>query len=436
MGSRVRDIAAHVRQIFDRIDELEPTINAFVTLDRQRAITMAEQVDPAAPLAGLTVAVKDNLDVGGLPCRYGSELWADRIAERDGASIAQLRAAGAVIVGKTMLAELACGTTGTATPDGDTVNPWRHDRMTGGSSSGSAAAVAASMVDAAIGSDTSCSIRLPAAHCGIVGLKPTHDRISRDGLTVCASSLDHIGPMTRDIATAAAILKVMQVDGHDDPTTKIGTPIDGLRIATLGGEFLDECDPDIRVAFDTAIEALRSLGVIITELNLATVLGSDVMAIEHDMAALAAEMLDRYGKRVDEFEQQGGEISPSLRHWFDIYETITPADRARALNRQKEVRRLVESAMAAANIDVLACPTTRVTAGPRAGASELERAPRVLNCTLFSVTGQPSLTAPCGFDRDGLPIGILLTGRVGADSTVLQVGHAYEGLVTTPSAMS
>ena len=105
---------------------------------------MAEQVDPAAPLAGLTIAVKDNLDVGGLPCRYGSELWADRIAERDGASIAQLRASGAVIVGKTMLAELACGTTGTATPHGDTVNPWRHDRMTGGSSSGSAAAVAAS----------------------------------------------------------------------------------------------------------------------------------------------------------------------------------------------------------------------------------------------------------------------------------------------------
>jgi aspartyl-tRNA(Asn)/glutamyl-tRNA(Gln) amidotransferase subunit A len=427
----VPDIVAHVQASLDRIDDLDSTINAFVTVDREGALRAAKHVDPKALLAGLTIGVKDNLDVAGLPCSYGSELFADRVAAQDGTAIAQLRAGGAVIIGKTMLTELACGTTGTATPRGDTINPWAHDRMTGGSSSGSAAAVASGMVDAAIGSDTSCSIRLPAAHCGIVGLKPTYDRISRLGLSVCASSLDHIGPLARSVATVAQMLKVMQGAGHDDPTTRVSDPIDGVRVGVLQGEFLDECEPDIRTRFNTAIELLRSLGAEITQLDLGEVLGCDVMSIENEMTALTAEMLDHYGERLNQFEQQGGKISPSLRHWFNIYETITPADRSRALDRQAELRDQVAAVMESAGIDVLACPTVRVTAGLRAGASEADRGPRVLNCTLFDVTGQPSLTVPCGFDRAGLPIGLLLTGRVNADAMVLQVGHAYKGALTT-----
>ncbi len=436
-GSRVRDVVAHVRASLDRIDELDPSINAFVTVDREGALAAARKTNHDGLLAGLTIGVKDNLDVAGLACKYGSELFADRVAEHDGACVAKLRDAGVVIVGKTMLTELACGTTGTNTPWGDTANPWNHERITGGSSSGSAAAVAAGMVDAAIGSDTSCSIRLPAAHCGIVGLKPTHDRISREGLSVCAASLDHIGPMTRSVKTAADLLKVMQDDGYDDPTALVGQPIDGLRVAVLIGEYLDDCSAPVRKAFDTAIDVLRSQGVELVELDLPAALESDILSIETAMAALAAEMLDHYGDDIARFEAEGKHISPSLRHWFDIYGAVTATVRSTATARQGEVRQRVEQRMAQANLDLLACPTARVTAGRRAGASEADRAKRVLNCTVFDVTGQPSLTVPCGFDPDGMPIGLLLSGRRHADSTVLRAGHAYQqasGWPTTPSA--
>lgn len=420
------DHVPHVRDALNRIDELDPTINAFVTVDRDGAIAAAAQVNSAAPIAGLTVGVKDNLDVAGLPCSYGSELFAERVAKRDGDSITRLRASGAVIVGKTMLTELACGTTGTKTPWGDTVNPWNHERITGGSSSGSAAAVAAGMVDAAVGSDTSCSIRLPAAHCGIVGLKPTHDRVSRDGLSVCAGSLDHIGPMTRSVKTAAEMLKAMQGDGFDDPTASLSQPIEGLRMAVLIGEFLDDCSAPVRAAFDAAIDVLRAQGIDLVELDLPESLESDILSIETAMAALAAEMLDHYGIDIARFEAKGREISPSLRHWFDIYAEITPAERGSAAARQREIRERVEQLMAQSRIDLLACPTVRVTAGPIANASEADRSNRVLNCTLFDVTGQPSLTVPCGFDPEGMPIGLLLTGRLNADGTVLRTGHAYQ----------
>lgn len=431
------DHVAHIRDVLHRIDELDSSINAFITVDRDGALAASAQVDSTSPIAGLAVGVKDNLDVAGLSCSYGSELFAGRVPERDGDSITRLRAAGAVIVGKTMLTELACGTTGTNTPWGDTVNPWNHERITGGSSSGSAAAVAAGMVDAAVGSDTSCSIRLPAAHCGIVGLKPTHDRISRDGLSICAGSLDHIGPITRSVRTAAEMLKAMQADGFDDPTAALIQPIEGLRVAVLVGEFLDDCSAPVRAAFEAAVDVLRSQGVELVELDLPASLESDLLSIETAMAALAAEMLDHYGADIARFEAEGREISPSLRHWFDIYAEITPADRAAATARQKVVRTRVEQMMAQTQIDLLACPTVRITAGPRDSASEAERADRVLNCSLFDVTGQPSLTVPCGFDPDGMPIGLLLTGRLDADGTVLQTGNAYQlatDWATTPSA--
>ena len=172
------------------------------------------------------------------------------------------------------------------------------------------------------------------------------------------------------------------------------------------------------------------------ELDLPAALESDILSIETAMSALTAEMLDHYGDDIARFEAEGKHVSPSLRHWFDIYTTVTPAVRTAATARQDKVRERVEQAMAQANLDLLACPTARVTAEPRAGSSEADRAGRVLNCTLFDVTGQPSLTVPCGFDPDGMPIGLLLSGRRNADSTVLQAGHAYQqasGWPTTPS---
>lgn len=293
-------IADHISTVLDTIEiaNNEEGLNAFITVDRYGAMAAARAADERraagstlGPLDGEPVTVKDNLDTAGLRTTFGLGIHRDCVPDTDAYVVRRLGAAGAIIVGKTNMAELACGTVGVNMHCGDVENPLGHDRYPGGSSSGSVGAVAAGLVDHAIGSDRGGSIRHPAAACGIVGLKPTFGRTVNDGVSVCTRSMDHVGPMSISSAHVADLFAAIQTDEADDPRPRIDTPIIGTRVAVLTGDFLDSCDAEVLAAFEPAPRHLEALGCEIHEL--------DLRAIDYEIAApLGTNLFDEYGEAI------------------------------------------------------------------------------------------------------------------------------------------
>ena len=421
-------VADRIARVLDTI-EGTASDRAFITVDRVGAMAAAHAADERraagvslGPLDGEPVVVKDNLDTAGLRTTLGLGIHRDRVPAVDADVVRRLRTGGAVIVGKTNLTELACGTVGVNVHYGDVANPHHPDRYAGGSSSGSAAAIAAGVVDHAIGTDTGGSIRHPAAVCGIVGLKPTFGRTSNAGVSVCARSMDHVGPMSASSADAADLLAVIQVDGPDDPRSLLATPLTGTRVAILTGEFLDACDADVVAAFEPAVALLESLGCEIDELDL----GLDLRAVDDEVAnLLGADLVDEYGDLLTRAGRAA--VGPELWGWYDRYEQVGDDARARAAEEQRRLRRRVSAAIA--DVDVAVAPTTRTRTGTIAQGQAADRFDRVGNLALWDVTGHPSLTVPFGTDAHGLPLGLLVNGHLDADARVLQVGHAVEQAV-------
>lgn len=420
------------------------TTNAFVQVAGD-ALDQAAAVDPRAPLAGVPIAVKDNLCVRGTATTCGSKILGDWVAPYDAHAVQALRRAGAVIVGKTNLDEFAMGSSSETSAYGPVRNPWDRSRVSGGSSGGSAAAAAAGLVAAALGSDTGGSVRQPAAFCGVVGLKPTYGRVSRYGLVAFASSLDVVGPFGRTARDVARLLGVIAAHDVRDATCAAEPLADYEAAVDEGGalrvgvprELLERADEGVRARFD---EALVALGAEVVDVALPhALLGVSVyylVAPAEASSNLARFDGVRYGYRaeartLDELYERtraafGEEVKRRIllgtyvlsAGYYDAY--YLKASRARALIR-RDFERALESC------DVVATPTAPSTAFPL--GAKLDDPVSMYLSDVYTVpaslAGLPGISVPCGLS-EGLPVGLQLVGRPFDEATLLRAAAMLE----------
>lgn len=469
VGRPAHAVAAAVRQgavraadvvaaYLEETERLEPALRAFLRLDREGALARAEELDrrlqageDPGPLCGVPVAVKDNICTRGLETTAGSRILAGFVPPYDATVVERLRAAGAVIVGKTNLDEFAMGSSTENSAFGPTRNPWDPERVPGGSSGGSAAAVAAGEVPLALGSDTGGSVRQPAALCGVVGLKPTYGRVSRYGLIAFASSLDQIGPFGLDARDAALALQVLA--GHD-PRDATSAPVPvpdylgsltgdvrGLRVG-LAREFLGEgVEPGVERAVREALAALRDLGAEVQEVSLPhapySVPTYYLVATAEASSNLARYDGVRYGLRapadgvVAMFERSRGEgFGPEVKRriMLGTYALSAGYYEAYYLRALKARRRIKEDFdRAFARVDVVVAPTSPTVAF-RLGERTEDPLTMYLSdvCTIAAnLAGLPALSIPCGF-AGGLPVGLQLIGRPFEEALLLRAADAYQ----------
>jgi aspartyl-tRNA(Asn)/glutamyl-tRNA(Gln) amidotransferase subunit A len=416
-----------VEEALRRIEAWQPVTNAFSQVhgDEALAEARARQADlgrggERGPLHGVPVAVKDLFDVEGWETTGCCRAYAGRVADRDAEVVRRLRQTGAVIVGKTNQHELACGATNLISACGVTRNPWDPSRITGGSSGGSGAAVAAGVVPLALGTDTGGSVRIPASMCGITGLKTTHGRVSLDGVMPLAPSLDTVGPMARTVEDCAAAMGVLV---GEPVSPDEGTPVDELRIGSLGTMYVGFLQQDVLDATMAAADVFRGLGA-----RTIAVLGEGTFAPDAWDPVAWPEFAEHHGhllQRSDLLHPRTVEI---------LNEGLAYDDEARAAARQRveELRDAFSGALDAA--DVLLAATTPIVAPPagtdsvQAGAGRLSvrrGAPSLLTRSV-NLVGLPALALPAGFSSDGLPIGIQLIGRPGDEATLLRAGKAFQ----------
>lgn len=410
-----------VDQALARIERYDAVLNSFLAVDHDGARAAALEADDRrtagaaiGDLDGVPIAIKDNVDVVGMPATSGTPIRSGYEPVADGELAARLRAAGAVIVGKTNMTEYAMGSTGANVHFGDACNPWNPDRYTGGSSAGSGAAAAGGLVPGAVGSDTACSIRLPAHACGIVGHKPTYDRVARTGATHCTPRLDHFGPMTRSVRSAATMLAVMQQDGWSTPRID---PTRRLRIGVLGGDFDRDIDPGVAGLYESALEVLGDLGHALDPIDL----GIDLKETDVQANVFGVDFVVTYD---EELRANPDLLGPELSKWVEEYREVEAGAIEEAEAYQRHVVSITETAMR--SFDVVVAPTAKVTAGLRADAATENRDLRALHCSLFDVTGQPSMSVPMGFTSAGLPAGLMITAAFGDDETVFDAAAGYE----------
>ncbi len=442
-----------------RVAGVDGRLHAFLHVGADRAreeaaawdcVFARQAADPIPPLAGIPIALKDNVCVRGMPTTCGSRLLDGWIAPYDATVVERLRAAGAIIIGKTNLDEFAMGSSTEHSAFGPTRNPWDLSRVPGGSSGGSAAAVAAGCVPLALGSDTGGSIRLPAGFCGITGLKPTYGRVSRYGLVAFASSLDQIGPMAGDVEDTAALLQA--VSGHDprdstsarvpvpDYASELRAEVRGVRLGVPDHAEDAGVAAPIASAIRAALATLESLGLAVETVTLPS-LGAALPAYYVLAPAEASSNLARYdgvryGRRVagddlvDMYAQTRGRgfgAEVKRRIMLGTYVLSAGYYDAYYLTAQK-VRTLVarDFAEALARVDVIVMPVAPTTAF---GIGERDDPMTMYLSDTFtipvSLAGLPALAVPCGFDR-GLPIGLQLIGRAFDEARLLRIGYAYQ----------
>ena len=449
------------REHLDRIARLEPKVDAFLHVTAERAMEKARTVDaaiaagtPLGPLAGVPVAIKDLLDIEGVPTTCGSRVLEGYRPPFTATVVERLEAAGAVVVGKTNMDEFAMGSSNENSAYKPTRNPWDVTRVPGGSSGGSAAAVAAGMTPLSLGSDTGGSIRQPAALCGVVGLKPTYGRVSRYGLVAFASSLDQVGPFTRTVEDAALAASVLF--GRDDrDATSSEREVPDFSAALAGGakglrigvpwSFLEKgVDAPVLQAFREALAALESAGAVVRDVTLPhaghAIATYYIVATAEASSNLARYDGVRYGLRVDagrDLRETYGRtrdrgFGPEVKRriilgTFVLSSGYHDAYYVRAQKVRTLIRRDFEQALE--SCDVVATPTTPSTAF-RFGEKTADPLAMYL-ADVFTVpanlAGIPGLSVPCGF-ADGLPIGLQLIGRAFDEASLFRAGHAYQGI--------
>jgi aspartyl-tRNA(Asn)/glutamyl-tRNA(Gln) amidotransferase subunit A len=422
-----------------RIAALDPKLNAFITVTAELAKSQARQADQElaegknrGPLHGIPIAVKDVFCTQGIRTTCGSKLFADHIPERDAAVVERLRAAGAVMMGKTNMHELAYGVTSANPHFGTVRNPWDLDRIAGGSSGGSGSAVAAELVPMAMGSDTGGSIRIPASFCGTVGLKPSFGRVSRHGVLPLDFSLDHMGPLTRCVRDAALTLNVLAgFDPRDEscsrrpvepylPSEPIS--IQGLRIGLPENFYFERISQSVAEAVRRAARLAEEAGAIVVSLRVPDVgqlntIGRIILLSE------ASATMQRYMHRREDF-------GPDVLALLDQGRLLPATD---YINAQR-VRRVLQREFQAIwkKVDCLFTPTTP-TSAPKIGQSTIdldgEEDVRIASTRLargVNVLGLPALSLPCGFDETGLPIGLQIIGPSFQEALILKVGAVLE----------
>lgn len=416
---------------FRQIERLNPTINAFLTIIRPGTEEVASQsalATLATTLSGLPVAVKDLYYTAGIRTTAGTRFFADFIPDEDAVAVQRLKEAGAVLLGKTNTHEIALGVTNVNAAFGNCHNPWDLNRITGGSSGGSAAAVASGMALAALGTDTGGSIRIPASLCGVVGLKPTYGRVSLRGVFPLSWNLDHAGPLTRSARDAALLLQVLagydELDPGcanqpvDDYLAHIDEGVRGWKIAFAVGEFIEATEPEVLASVRAAAELFQSLGAQVEEV--------DVKWLRE--AALANSLMTQadgaafHRERLKEHPELFGE---DIRQRLEMGAGYSSSEYALARRKQAETRRLAEVFFQ--SYDALLLPSTPITAPHIEGNDALEQARRLTRFTApFNLTGLPALSMPCGFSSAGLPIGLQIVGGHWQEAKVLRAAQAYE----------
>ena len=418
-----------------RIATVDGKLNAFITLTAEDALASAKTARDeiargqySGPLHGIPVALKDIFDVEGVRTTAASKILADNVASEDSAAAKRLRQAGAVLLGKLNLHQFAFGATGRSSDYGPACNPWDTMRVTGGSSSGSGAAVAAGECFAALGTDTGGSIRIPASLCGVVGLKPTFGRVSRAGVLPLSWSLDHVGPLTRTVEDAAIVLPALAGrDDADDWSSSepvpdyrehIGDGVKGLRIGVPDSFFSDSLLPEIDAAVKEALRVLEGLGAIVEPVTLPYIddLPNAVTAI------MLPEALSYHHKWMAERPE---DYADDVRYRLELGATFLAVDYVEAQRfREMAVRDWREQVFS--RFDIIATASTQTTATP-IEASDLSVVFSLIRLTNpLNLLGGPSISVPCGFSPNGLPIGLQLAGRWWDEATVLRAAHAYE----------
>jgi len=419
------------------IARVEPTLHAFVTVmaDHARAAARAAEAEIAAgryrgPLHGVPIGVKDLCETAGVRTTVGSSLLSQWVPERDATVVRKLRDAGAVIVGKLNLHEFAFGATGINPHTGTSRNPWDPDRVTGGSSSGSGAAVAAGTCLAALGSDTGGSIRMPASFCGIVGVKPTHGRVSLRGAFPLAPSLDTVGPMARCVRDAALVLQAIAGHDPDDPwsadvpvgdyAAHLDAGVAGLRIGVPSAYVFEGCEPEVAAAVERAIATLQSLGARRVEVEGGSLAIWWIAAMNIVLAEAADVHRKRYGEQAARF---GDDVRGILTAAMELpgFEYVAAARLRDALRRGEAEEQLFAAA------DVVLMPATLVVAPRIADVAPGDPMGSLTHNTApFNLAGLPALSVPCGVTSAGLPVGLQMVGRQWDEATLLRVAAAYE----------
>ena len=424
--------------MLERIQHLDGRLKSYATVTADQAMVAARAAEKEiqggsyrGPLHGIPVAVKDLCFTKGVRTMGGTRVLADYLPDYDATVVTRLAAAGAVLLGKLNLTE---GAMGGYHPDRDApVNPWNAERWPGASSSGSGVATAAGLCYGSLGSDTGGSIRLPAAACGVVGLKPTWGRVSRYGVLALAESLDHVGPLTRSSADAGIVLQA--ISGHDpnDPTSlpdlvpdmlgEIDLGMKGVRIG-LDKEFITTgVDPELVEAVLAAVRVLEGLGADIVEITLPKMEEYLAMWPVICSAEAVAAHAATYPSRRDDYGLW-------FRDWLDMGARVTGAEYARANNLRAALKGILREAFE--DIDVLACPSTmrpphRVTPELLYGARGDDLDVSGLRFTVpFDLNGAPTLSVPCGMSSKGMPLSLEFAAKPLAEPLLCRVGHAYE----------
>jgi aspartyl-tRNA(Asn)/glutamyl-tRNA(Gln) amidotransferase subunit A len=425
-----------------RIEALQPRLRAFLRVDAEAAVRAARIREAEAkagrgrgPLHGVPLAHKDLFAWEGRAASCGTALPEYFRTDRDATVLARLEAAGAITIGRLNLSELALGPFGDNAHHGDVETPWRPGHAAGGSSSGSGAAVAAGLVYGALGTDTGGSIRLPAACCGIVGLKPTYGRVSRAGAMPLSWSLDHVGPLARTVRDAAVLLGVVAGADPADPTAStrpvpdyvaaLDRPITGLRVGVPDRYYWDGLDGEVLAASRAALEELGRLGAEVAECPVpdAALLNDLANAIARCESAAVHARIARESPHL---------LQPAVRARLAVGFHVSAHDYLQATRlRARAARTFVDDVFS--RRDVLVVPTipepAPALAAVKAGPPEeiVHRMGRFARLTRpWNALGLPALSVPCGFAADGRPLGLQLVGRPFDEATVLRAGHAYE----------
>ena len=430
-----------VRACLERIDRWDSHLHAYITVLKDAVLAQAQEAERAVLrgdtlglLHGVPIALKDAFAMRGVRTTGGTKVLEHNIPDYDSAVVERLRKAGAIFLGTLNMHEIAFGATTANVHFGVARNPWRQDHIPGGSSGGSGVAVAASLCLGSVGTDAGGSVRLPAALCGIVGLKPTFGRISRFGTLPLSLTLDHNGPMTKTVADSTLLLQILAGADVRDPgcSTKpvpeyskaLTEEVKGLKIGLPQEYFADGMESEVRDAVLTAVRLLEGQGAKVEEVSLphsryapATLVALVLAEASSNNARYLKTQAQDYSEEVRNLLYLGM-VLPGSRY--------VQAQRVRALIRQ-------DVTAAFRKVDVLALPSVGVAA-PAIGQRYVKLGEKQVNISaalpratlLFDLSGHPAISVPCGFTTNGLPIGLQIAGRAFDESTVLRVAHAYE----------
>lgn len=446
--------------VIANIDSKEEELNCYVTFDREAALSAAKEAQKkieagelTGPLAGVPIAIKDNMCTEGVLTTCSSKILGNFIPQFSSEAVKRIEEAGAVVIGKTNMDEFAMGSTTETSAYGPTKNPWNTEHVPGGSSGGSAAAVAANECFCALGSDTGGSIRQPASYCGVVGMKPTYGTVSRYGLVAYGSSLDQIGPLCKDVTDCATIMEV--IASHDlkdstsverkdtDFTSALVDDVKGMRIGIPKDYFGEGLEPDVKASVLNAVEVLKAKGAIVEEFDLSLVEYA-IPTYYTIAAAEASSNLERfdgvkYGYRAKDYEglhnmykkTRSEGFGPEVKRRimlgsFVLSSGYYDAYYLKALRVKALIKKAFDEAFA--KYDVIIGPAAPTTA-PKLGSSLSDPIKMYLSdiyTISVNLAGLPGMTVPCGTDKNGLPVGMQLIGNCFEEKKLIQTAYTYE----------